>query len=260
MILRRLAQNLREQNWTAIVIEFVLLVLGVFLGIQVANWNAEREDRHKGELFTRKLLADMRAENWRYRFLLEYHRDVLAATEHTVGALNGSAPLSDADLLVQAYRASQYKQGAASRATWDELVSTGNLGLIADEKLRQVAGRLYSITTIDNLVKEGLESPYRRWYRMHIPNDVQRALSRACGDRYIQPGDYREFDRVIDYPCTPELPEAAVATVANLLRSDSQVVLYLQLRIADLDTRLIDMTQNNRDILEGLREYTTDGP
>ena len=39
MILRRLAQSLKEQNWTAITIEFVLLVLGVFLGIQAANWN-----------------------------------------------------------------------------------------------------------------------------------------------------------------------------------------------------------------------------
>lgn len=45
MLLRRLAQNLREQNWTAITIEFVLLVLGVFLGIQVANWNEERIER-----------------------------------------------------------------------------------------------------------------------------------------------------------------------------------------------------------------------
>lgn len=45
MILRRLAQNLKEQNWTAISIEFVLLVLGVFLGIQVANWNEARVER-----------------------------------------------------------------------------------------------------------------------------------------------------------------------------------------------------------------------
>ncbi len=37
MILRRFSQSLKEQNWTAIGIEFVLLVLGVFLGIQVAN-------------------------------------------------------------------------------------------------------------------------------------------------------------------------------------------------------------------------------
>ena len=45
MILRRLSKSLNEQNWTAIWIEFVLLVAGVFLGIQVANWNAARVDR-----------------------------------------------------------------------------------------------------------------------------------------------------------------------------------------------------------------------
>ena len=45
MILRRLSQSLKEQNWTAIAVEFVLLVLGVFLGIQVANWNEERVER-----------------------------------------------------------------------------------------------------------------------------------------------------------------------------------------------------------------------
>jgi len=91
MILRRLAQNLKEQNWTAIAIEFVLLVLGVFLGIQVANWNAERGDRHRGELFTQKLITDMRVEHWRYRFLLEYYRDVHGAAERALGALDGSA-------------------------------------------------------------------------------------------------------------------------------------------------------------------------
>jgi hypothetical protein len=45
MILRRLSQSLKTQNWTAIWIEFILLVVGVFLGIQVANWNQERGER-----------------------------------------------------------------------------------------------------------------------------------------------------------------------------------------------------------------------
>ena len=39
MILRRFSEALKQQNWAAIAIEFVLLVAGVFLGIQVANWN-----------------------------------------------------------------------------------------------------------------------------------------------------------------------------------------------------------------------------
>jgi hypothetical protein len=49
MILRRLSQSLKTQNWTAIWIEFILLVAGVFLGIQVANWNAARVDRMEYE-------------------------------------------------------------------------------------------------------------------------------------------------------------------------------------------------------------------
>jgi hypothetical protein len=68
MILRRLSQSLKEQNWTAIAIEFVLLVLGVFLGIQVSNWNAERETREKAAVFTARLKDDLRMEAWRYQF------------------------------------------------------------------------------------------------------------------------------------------------------------------------------------------------
>jgi len=59
MILRRFSQALQEQNWAAIGIEFVLLVLGVFLGIQVANWNAARVDRMEYEPALGRLGAEI---------------------------------------------------------------------------------------------------------------------------------------------------------------------------------------------------------
>jgi hypothetical protein len=62
MILRRFANALREQNWATIVIEFVLLVAGVFLGIQAANWNAERESDRRSVVFTERLKSDLRIE------------------------------------------------------------------------------------------------------------------------------------------------------------------------------------------------------
>ena len=49
MILRRLAQSLKEQNWTAITVEFALIALGVFLGIQAANWNEQRVEDAKAQ-------------------------------------------------------------------------------------------------------------------------------------------------------------------------------------------------------------------
>ena len=59
MILRRLSRLLKEQNWTAIWIEFVLLVAGVFLGIQAANWNAARVDRIEYEAALGRLGAEI---------------------------------------------------------------------------------------------------------------------------------------------------------------------------------------------------------
>jgi hypothetical protein len=45
MILRRVIAHFRKQEWTAITIDFVIVVMGVFVGIQVSTWNAARVDR-----------------------------------------------------------------------------------------------------------------------------------------------------------------------------------------------------------------------
>jgi len=42
MILRRVVDHLKLQHWTAIGIELVIVILGVFVGMQVSNWNDER--------------------------------------------------------------------------------------------------------------------------------------------------------------------------------------------------------------------------
>jgi hypothetical protein len=251
MILRRVIEHVRGQNWTAIWIDLVIVVVGVFIGIQVANWNEDRLTRGKAAVFTARLKEDLRQEAWRYQFLLEYYKDVRDATEAAADALSGKAPLSNEAFLVNAYRATQYKQGASTRSTYDELISTGNVGLIEDRKLLNLAVRAYSIATIDNLVREGVESPYRAQFRMSLDNDTQRALGQRCGDRYILPGDYRGFDHVIDYPCTTGLPQESIDAAAEALRADPQTLRFLRLRVADIETRLADLTGNNRDVFEG---------
>ena len=45
MILRRVIEHVQAQNWTAVALDFVIVVVGVFIGIQVANWNEERKSR-----------------------------------------------------------------------------------------------------------------------------------------------------------------------------------------------------------------------
>jgi hypothetical protein len=253
MLLRRVMEHVRNQEWSAIVIDFVIVVVGVFIGIQVSNWNSERATNRQAALFTANLEADLREEAWRYQMIIEYHLDVLAASETAVDGLTGKAPLSDEALLVSAYRATQYRQRGQRRATYDELISTGTIGLIRDDALRETAMRLYTMNTFDVLTREAVESGYRKAFRMAVSNDVQRTLNRDCGDRATEIGDYQGITEAIDYPCQLTLPAADVAEAARALRADRSLVPLLRLRIADLDTRLVDLQVNNLGVMQRLQ-------
>ena len=260
MKLRRLAETLKQLHWTKIGIDLVIVMVGVFLGMQASNWNADREQDKKSVVFTSRLKADLRGEDWIYEFLTTYNREVLANASRAVEALEGKTPLADEALLVAAYRATQYRQSNRRRSTFDELISTGNIGLIRDDKLRETAMRLYNVATFDNMVREGLQSRYREVFRMTLPNAVQRAVTRNCGDHVILPGDYAAIQGNLDYPCRTGLSAPDIAASAQALRSNPDIVRFLRLRIADLETRLFDLTGNNRDIMENLHAIAQENP
>jgi hypothetical protein len=59
MILRRLTTALRKQDWFTVGIETLIVVLGVFLGIQLGNWNQYAGDRRSEAEYLRQLQGDL---------------------------------------------------------------------------------------------------------------------------------------------------------------------------------------------------------
>ena len=47
MLLRRVIEHFKKQEWTAIVLDFVIVVFGVFIGFQLTEWNAERHSNER---------------------------------------------------------------------------------------------------------------------------------------------------------------------------------------------------------------------
>ncbi len=60
MILRRLAEHVKAQNWFAVALDFLIVVMGVFIGIQVSNWNAARGERAAEAGYLAALEEDIR--------------------------------------------------------------------------------------------------------------------------------------------------------------------------------------------------------
>lgn len=256
MLLRRITEHVRAQNWFAVALDFVIVVLGVFVGIQVANWNEARlADRESREV-TAQLIEDLAAEAWGFQYLLEYSDDVLKSAEQALAALEGRAPSNDEALLIAAYRATQYREPRRRRSTYDELISTGEIGLIRDRELRDLAIKVYTTAMFDNIRQDGVSSRYREAFRMSVPIPVQRAISAACGDRVVVIGDYVSIVDQLEYPCTTGLPPETLRDAAAALEDNALIVPLLRLRIADIETRRGDMLAPiNTDIREGLAAY-----
>ena len=72
VILRSFTEHLKTQNWTAVTLDFFIVVLGVFIGIQVSNWNETQSKARIGARFTERLVSDMRVEAWRFQYVIEY--------------------------------------------------------------------------------------------------------------------------------------------------------------------------------------------
>ena len=59
MILRRITTAFRKQDWFTVTVETLIVVFGVFIGLQVNNWNEARQD-HADELgFLERLHPDI---------------------------------------------------------------------------------------------------------------------------------------------------------------------------------------------------------
>ena len=59
MILRRITKHVKDQNWFAVVLDFFIVVAGVFIGLQVSNWNDARAIRISESDFLGRLHDDI---------------------------------------------------------------------------------------------------------------------------------------------------------------------------------------------------------
>jgi len=109
MILRRVIEHVRTQNWTAIAIDFVIVVVGVFMGIQLGNWNEARHLKPQEATYLRQLKDEIR-DNAAAAQLQSPYTDLLISGGETGLAFlegDGTCSASCEDLVISFFHASQ---------------------------------------------------------------------------------------------------------------------------------------------------------
>ncbi len=223
MILRRLTQNLKQQNWTAIWIEFVLLVAGVFLGIQVSNWNAAQADARLGKDYVQRLIRDLRLDQAALSADTNYYSAVLKSVLETDELLRAADPDPRA-LVVNAYRATEVTYTPTVRATWDQIVASGHLDLLPTGAVESGLSQYYAFDTGRDVYGMGLDSAYRQTVRKIIPVTMQVAIRAGCSDVRDKWGNVVGFAK----ECNLDVEPAVFKEVAAALRREPAVAADLR--------------------------------
>jgi hypothetical protein len=215
MLLRRINEHVKAQNWTAIVIDFVIVVVGVFIGIQVSNWNDDRQSASRTQSYYNRLIDDLDSE----RRALLARLDYIAVTEKygqsALAALNDPAAMRPSKFLIAAYQASQIWTYSVQRATYDEILSSGIADTISDPELRtQLANVFLNAEAMRQVI--AASTSYRQQIRLYLPNDIQAAVRESCSDQFI-PTKSSLLILILPETCELEFREDQIAEAIEAL-------------------------------------------
>lgn len=173
MILRRLADGLRRQDWATVTVEFFIVVVGIFVGLQVDGWNQARNGRALEQEYLGRLLVDTQ---WN----IENFIGLESIFESKAAFINSLRNEPAAELLrdepaefLQGLEHSTYISLPSVRMdTFSELESSGRISLLRNIELR---AKLSSFFAEYRLMQEILDEPvgdYKRLIFEVVPGDV----------------------------------------------------------------------------------------
>ena len=132
MILRHLAYAIRGQNWFTVLIELAVVVVGIFLGLQIDDWNERRKENSLERGYIERLEAEVDANIAVYQTAIQraekkdrLYRDYFDYLHDPVVASPG-----ESELLAILCRVGIQSRLRFDNTVYDELVSTGRLDII----------------------------------------------------------------------------------------------------------------------------------
>lgn len=211
MILRSLTRHVREQNWFAVGLDFLIVVIGVFIGIQVANWNDLRVERDLEQRYLERLETAIAQD------IIE-HDDAVSLAEHRerravllIDALADSSIAEEgpSDLFDAIQVAAYSYHPNISDEVYAEMVATGNARIIRDDELRDAIAEYYSAIEARfqwNYIREHTQLEYldrqagilsaeesRRIYRGRGSAEFSVSEAKALVDRIRAAPDFVEW-------------------------------------------------------------------
>lgn len=160
MIVRRVTNALRRQDWAAVAIEFLLILVGVLLAFQINEWASERHARAEREAATSRLLDEAEEDVAFLRYEVEDHQEQVRELSYALDRVqNGTWREVDEAQIRSGLTSSVYLDvPSPPSSVYQDIVASGMLGRIGNPQVRSAISvyraKLELLTTLIAYVRQ----------------------------------------------------------------------------------------------------------
>ena len=136
-IAANLVENARLRRFGSLFAELVLIVVGILIALAIDGWVSDRDDRRQETTYLELLSRDVGEQQQEAAAQLAYEIDKVASAKRAYSLLISENPADHAaELGTLLTDLSGRRTVYVSRATYDQMVSSGHLQLIRSQELR----------------------------------------------------------------------------------------------------------------------------
>ena len=236
MVIRRIRESAAKHNWFAVALDLLILVIGVFLGLQANNWNQARLERQQEQSYRTRLIEDLRTNETDLQQRRAYYGQVRKHALSALNAMENSAGPADQQFVIDTYQATQIIPRTLTRFTYEEMLASGGIERIGGPDTRKHVKNYYAgIETAEATFRS--TPPYREHLRTVMPYAMQQRVRTNCRE-VLGTGGSGEQMNVLPRSCRLDADVVSIAEAAEQLRASPSIKGDLTRHLIDLDLKL----------------------
>ncbi len=178
MLFRRIKAHIEKENWFAVFIDFLIVVVGILIAFQITNWSEGRSLDSQEKVLLLELKHEIESDFKIAKGLRDHFENVYAAGKRSIAFMDSGANCGDVcwPVLADFFHASHWFPVAVKRTTFDEMRRQGF------PRSREVVASVeayHSQNYINALILAELPE-YRQIVRSLIPVAVHEAYWSNC--------------------------------------------------------------------------------
>lgn len=236
MILRRLTLHIHSQNWFAVILDFLVVVVGLFIGLQVDTWWQERQESRLEVSYLLEIREDFEANRSRLEITITNLEGILQSllVLHEQAALE-TPGLSAQDLNNEFRSISSMPAFIPVNRAYANLTGSGDLRLIQSRQLKNALAGYYAASEMSILVQNTHEMELVQIYEPYMIGNMDYAAVQRT--------------RVDDFSLPPPVEESLILELVGT-REFRNILTQKWVITTDLLNQHRNMLERTKNVLE----------